>query len=67
MADARSPASAARSLAARVVALSPDDPLAIPRAARLFEDQHNAAHALDYYRRAIAAQEAAGHPVAADV
>ncbi|MBV9884540.1 MAG: hypothetical protein JO276_16145, partial [Sphingomonadaceae bacterium] len=51
----------------QVIALSPDDPLAIPRAARLFEDQHNAAHALDYYRRAIAAQEAAGHPVAADV
>lgn len=51
----------------QVVALSPDDPLAIPRAAQLFENQHNVAHALDYYRHAIAAQEAAGHPVSADV
>ena len=51
----------------QVVALSPNDPLAVPRAAQLFVDHNNVAHALEYYRHAIAAQEAAGHPVSPQV
>jgi tetratricopeptide (TPR) repeat protein len=47
--------------------LSTNDPLAIPRAAQLWVDHNNAAHALEFYRRAVAAQEAAGRPVSAEV
>ncbi|MEA3040390.1 MAG: hypothetical protein QOE79_2903 [Sphingomonadales bacterium] len=51
----------------QVIALSPNDPLAIPRAAQLWVDRNNPAHALEFYQRTIAAQEAAGHPVSAEV
>ena len=51
----------------QVIALSTNDPLAIPRAAQTWIDHNNAAHALEFYRRAIAAQEAAGHPVTPEV
>ena len=65
-ADAGDIAKADRALD-QVIALSTTDPLAIPRAAQLWVDHNNYAHALDYYRHAIAAQEAAGHPVSAEV
>jgi tetratricopeptide (TPR) repeat protein len=51
----------------QVIALSTTDPLAIPRAAQLWVDHNNPTHALEYYRHAIAAQEAAGHPVSAEI
>jgi tetratricopeptide (TPR) repeat protein len=65
-ADAGDVAKADRALD-QVIALSTSDPLAIPRAAQIWVDHNNAAHALEYYRHAIAAQEAAGHPVSAEV
>jgi hypothetical protein len=65
-ADAGDIAKADRALD-QVIALSATDPLAVPRAAQLWVDRNNTAHALEYYRRAIAAQEAAGHPVTAEV
>jgi len=65
-ADAGDIAKADRALE-QVIALSTNDPLAIPRAAQLWVDHNNAAHALEFYRRAVAAQEAAGHPVSAEV
>lgn len=49
------------------VALSTTDPLAIPRAAQFWVERNNAGHALEYYHRVIAAEEAAGHPVSAEV
>jgi tetratricopeptide (TPR) repeat protein len=61
-ADAGDIAKADRALD-QVVALTPNDPLAIPRAAQLWVDRNNVAHALEYYRHAISAQEAAGRPV----
>jgi tetratricopeptide (TPR) repeat protein len=51
----------------QVIALAPNDPLAIPRAAQLWVDRNNVAHALEYFGRALAAQEAAGHPASAEV
>ena len=51
----------------QVVSLSTNDPLAVARAAQLFVDHNNVPHALEYYRHSIAAQEAAGHPVAPEV
>ena len=65
-ADAGDVAKADRALD-QVLALTPNDPLTIARNAQLWIDHNNAAHALEYYRRAIAAQEAAGHPVPAQV
>lgn len=65
-ADAGDIAKADRALE-QVIALTPNDPLAIPRAAQLWVDHNNAAHALEFYRRVVAAQEAAGHPVSAEV
>lgn len=65
-ADAGDIAKADRALD-QVIALSPDEPLAIPLAAQLWVDHQNPTHALEFYRRAIAAAEAAGRPVSAEV
>jgi len=50
-----------------VIALSTTDPLAIPRAAQFWVERNNATHALEYFRHAVAAEEAAGHPVSVEV
>lgn len=65
-ADAGDIAKADRALE-QVIAASPNDPLAIPRAAQFWTERNNAAHALEFYRRAVAAQEASGRPISAEV
>ena len=65
-ADAGDIAKADRALD-QVIAMAPNDPLAIPRAAQLWVERNNNAHALEYFRRALAAQEAAGHPASTEV
>ena len=65
-ADAGDVAKADRALD-QVIALTPTDPLIIPRMAQLWVDHNNVPHALEFYHRTIAAAEAAGHPVTAEV
>jgi len=51
----------------QVVALSTTDPLAIPRAAQFWTERNNAAHAMEFFNRSVAAAVAAGRPVTPEV
>jgi Tfp pilus assembly protein PilF len=51
----------------QVIALSPQDELAVPRAAQMWVDNNNVPHALEFFQRHIDAAVAAGRPIPADV
>ena len=65
-ADAGDLAKADRALD-QLIAMQSTDPLAIARNAQFWVDRNNVAHAMEFYRTHIAAAEAAGHPVTAEV